>query len=397
MQPNFPLRSSVVAGLLAATWSGVALGGEGDLLTLSASALYSYDSNVFRVADGVYPTGNNHRGDSILAESAGADLNKVFGRQRIYGNLSVKDSHYQDFTFLNNQGYQGMLAYRAGFGSDSEAGVFYSNSNQLSNYADRTGIYERNMVNTIRYGGDVMLRVAGDWMGVASASQGHDRNSADDLKSGGSEIQAYDGGVRYAPRGSKNYVEARYRNSSVDYNESVYDYRQDEGRVTALWSPNLVSSFEGSLSRINNRHQNRDSYDFNGWAGYFSYTWRPTVSTSTSLRLARDVGASGDAWGSFSRTNSMSLRQTWQASAKIAIEGGASYLHRSYLGYQTATTVNGEDSRRDKVYALDIGSTYAVTEKFQARMSVRRDERSSTIDTYSFTDWVTMLSVQYKF
>lgn len=403
MPSKFPACCSTIAVLLAAIWSAGAVAGEGDLLSLNASAGYSYDSNVFRIGSDRKPTGQDHRDDSIWSAAVGVDLNKVIGRQRFYGNGSVTQSKYQDFDFLDNTGYQGTLGYRLGFGSDSEAGVYYSRSNLLNNYADLTGYYDRNMLSSDRYGGDILLRIAGDWVGVGSVTQGHDENSASDRQAGNSDIRAFDIGVRYAPRGSKNYIESRYRESSVDYERvggaTNFDYVQREVRLSGLWSPNQISSLETSAARVRSRHEDLQNSDFSGWSGYVGYIWRPTVASSTTLRLSRDVGAAGDAWGSYSRTNGLSLKQAWQTTSKLGFDANLAYQRRVFSGYQTISgaVVNGENERRDKIYTASVGGSYAFSEKLSTRLSLRNERRLSNVDVYSFTDTIAVLNAQYKF
>lgn len=403
MPSKFPAHCSTIAMLLAAIWSTGAVAGEGDLLTLTASAGYSYDSNVFRIGSDRKPAGQDQRDDSIWSAAVGVDLNKVIGRQRFYGNGSVTQSQYQNFDFLNNTGYQGTLGYRLGFGSDSEAGVYYSRSNLLNNYADLTGYYKRNMLSSERYGGDILLRIAGDWVGVGSVTQGHDENSASDRQAGNSDIRAFDAGVRYAPRGSKNYIESRYRESAVDYERvggaTNYDYVQREVRVTGLWSPNQISSLEASAARVRSSHEDLRSSDFSGWSGYVGYIWRPTIVSSTNLRLSRDVGAAGDGWGSYARTNGISLKQTWQATSKLGFDANLGYQRRVFSGYQTVglAASAGEDERRDTVYTAGLGGSYAITDKLSTRLSLRNERRVSNIDVYSFTDTIAALNAQYKF
>ena len=57
MQANIPVRFSIIAVLVASLWSATAVAGEGDLLTLSAAAGYSYDTNVFRINSAYRPAG----------------------------------------------------------------------------------------------------------------------------------------------------------------------------------------------------------------------------------------------------------------------------------------------------------------------------------------------------
>lgn len=403
MHPKFPVRYSVVAVLLAIGASGTAMAADGDVLTMTATAGYNYDSNIFRVASGTTPSGYSYRGDSTWSVSAAADLDKTVGRQRFYGNAVVTDYSYQRFSFLNNDGYQGTLGYRLGFGSDSEAGVYYTGINKLNNFADRSGLYSRNMVNQTRYGGDLLLRVAGDWMGVASLMEGRDTNSVSSQQAGNANIMAYDAGVRYAPRGSGNYIETRYRKSVVDYDaylgvNSLYNYHQDEERVALLWSPNQISSIEAGAGVVRSSHEHMSSLDFDGWTGYVGYIWRPTIASSTNLRLSRDVGSAGDAWGSYARTNGISVKQTWQATSKISLDGSVQYQDRTYLGYLTAdTAAAGEGQRKDKISSFGLGSGYAITNKLQTHLSVAREHRTSNVSGYSYSDLSAALTAQYKF
>ena len=263
--------------------------------------------------------------------------------------------------------------------------------------------YNRNMIESERFGGDLLLRVAGDWMGVASVTAGRDENSAYDLRGGNSDVRAFDAGVRYAPRGSKNYIETRYRETEVEYDKLegnfLGDYRQRELLLTGVWAPNQKSSFEAGVGTVASKFEEVGDRNFDSWTGYFGVVWRPTAVSTTNLRVSREVGAVGDSWGSYARTNGLSLKQTWQTTAKLSFDGDLAYKHRTYEGYQLANlaAVTGEDRRRDRIYQAGIGGNYAVTEKFSTRLSARYERRLSNLDVYSYSDTIYMLTGKYKF
>lgn len=370
-----------------------------DVLALVVGQRLAYDSNVFRLPNGQNPVDYDQRHDMLWTSSVRGELNKSFGRQRVYGDLGAAYVKYQEFSHLDHQSYQGSLAWRAGFGTASEAGAFYRRSRGLSSFDDRTGFSRRNMLTTESYGGDLMLRVAGDWLGVASTSYTENSNSLSELKSGENDIVTGDVGVRYAPR-TGNYADVRYRRSRYDYNRvttSDYSYDQDEIRLSARWIASGRSTLDTGVSLVRSHHDELDSLDFTGLAGYFAHTFRFTGASQVVTRVFRDVGAVGDAWGSYAKTTGISVTPSWQASAKLKVFGEASWRERDYEGYQTAAASVQNDQRSDSIRMLSIGASHAVTERLDLRLELRHERRDSNLADYDFTDHQALLNAEYRF
>lgn len=370
-----------------------------EVLALVVGQRLAYDSNVFRVSDGENPAGFDQRHDMLWTSSLRGELNKSFGRQRVYGDLGAAWVKYQEFGHLDHQTYQGFLAWRAGFGAGSEAGAFYRRNRSMSSFDERTGFSQRNMLTAESYGGDVMLRVAGDWLGVSSLSRTENSNSQEVLKSGENDILSWDAGVRYAPR-SGNVADLRYRRSRYEYNRvsaSDYSYDQDEIRLSGRWVASGRSTLDAGVSLLRSRHDQLDNLDFTGLAGYVVHTYRFTGASQVVSRVFRDVGAVGDGWGSYAKTTGISIMPSWQASAKLKVFGEASWRERDFKGYQAFAVAGSERQRTDKIRLLSVGASHALSERFDLRLELRDERRDSSLAGYDFTDQQALLTAEYRF
>lgn len=393
-------RQTLIAGCVAALCSGGAWAAQGDVLSLSVGQDYTYDSNVFRVADGQNPSGYSHRSDSIWTTHASAALDKEFGRQRITASLGGGHVSYGSFSHLNHDRNAIQLGWRLGFGTASEVGVSYNRAENIGRFEDRTGFSQRNMVTSESLAADLMLRVAGDWLGVGSVAKGSYENSVDTLRSGDSEVLSSDLGVRYAPRNG-NYVDFRVRKSDFEYNRvpagsADYSYEQRELRLTGRWKPNGVSTLEPGVSLVRSRHDSQTALDYTGWTGFLAYTWKPTGALSETLRVAREVGAVGDAWGSYARTYGISSNTRWQTTAKLGLFLDASWRAQSFRGFQNLNQADG-GRRLDYLWSLGLGADYLLSDKFILALSVKDMDRRSNKAVYSYSDQQVQLSGQYKF
>ncbi|PAS97540.1 MAG: hypothetical protein CGU28_04905 [Candidatus Dactylopiibacterium carminicum] len=376
---------------------------EGDVFGLNIGQSFSYDDNVFRIPDESLPQGYSQQDDLISYTTVRGEMNKSFGRQRVYGDLGATQAKYQEFTRLDHQSYQGFLAWRMGFGTASEAGAFYRRSRAMSNFDESITWSGRNMLTTETYGGDVLLRIAGDWLGVASVTQAENRNSLEEFRSGESRVDAYDAGVRYAPR-TGNYVELRYRRSVYDYfnrsGSNDYSYNQDELRLNSRWVASGRSTLDSGISLVRSRHENLDYLDFTGLAGYVAYRFKPTGATTIETRLARDVGSVGDGWGSYAKTTGLSVSPSWQATAKLELSGEVAYRHRKFDGYQALSSgnvVNDNSDRTDRIQVLRMAAKHAVTPDLSLNLGLRYEKRDSNQNTYDFIDRQVTLSAFYRF
>jgi hypothetical protein len=400
MQPVQRFRSSMITALVAALCSGAVHAAAPQVLSLTVGEDYTYDSNVFRVHDDTLPAGFSHRSDSIWTSRATAALDKEFGRQHLTASLGASHVSYGSFSQLNHDTNNVQAGWRAGFGAGSEAGLSYNHSQTMSNLEDLTGSSYRNMVTSDSLVADVALRVAGDWLGVGSVSRGGVDNSRSELKSGEYYVSAYDAGVRYSPRNG-NFVDFRVRKSEFQYNrvdpsKADNSYEQNELRLSGKWVPNGTSSVESGVALIQSSHDqaSQQDLDYTGLTGYVNYTWKPTAGFSSSLKLARDVGAVGDVWGSYAKTDSLTSFSRWQSTSKLGFFVDASWRKQAFEGTQSLTVAG---DRRDRLWSLGVGSDYLLTDKLLIALSVREQRRLSNVTTYSFTDKLVMLTGQYSF
>ncbi|MFT4171458.1 MAG: outer membrane beta-barrel protein [Rhodocyclaceae bacterium] len=421
------MRRSTVFGLMAAAY-GTAFGqaglevaplqqqspvqaqqrfiDDGDVFHVYVSQGLRYDSNVFRLADDTHPEGKDHQDDWISQTSAGLDFNKQFGRQRVYGFVGGSLVRFSDFDQLDYNSTSIRAGWTTGFGSDSTASLKYQNYRAPMDIADRVN-RSLNMVTDNRLLADAAVRVAGPWMVVGGVIGARSRNSADDAKGGDNDSFSAEAGVRYAPR-TDNYVDLRFRQSKYDYvNVLAPDtggdpssggdnsYKQSEWRVSALYEPTGVSTFDGYVAWQRREHDHLASRDFSGWSGQLNYTWNVTTITALKFQVYRELGAINDASATYARTTGASFRPYWQATSKIALSALLDYRKRQYTGNQAAGSTLPQ--RKENTWTLGVNADWQITRNWLIQASLASAHRNANVAADSYDDVLAFANVRYRF
>ncbi len=333
-------------------------GAESHPYTIGLSASVGHESNLLRLADDQPAPEGYRRSDSIRSVVLLAGLDQAFGRERVYANLSLRDSRYAANSIYDNQGYT------------AQAGLDWSTvgrvSGSLSANANRAlysfnigydgGFLRRvNLQDTRDLSASVAIGLVTQYSLMFSAGHRQVGNSLDDAA-----VQALDYrqdnasvGLRWRPSSAAawtvNLVQTRGRYPKYQPLPTG-GYAGDRFRQTSL-DLGLAMQTGGAsdldlhvgISRLN--YELNEGRDFTGATGRAVWSWQPGARLRLSTRLSRDTGQNSYAvtvfgtpgTAEYSRVyDSLGLQAGYELSAKIGLTASWQVVQR--------TTVNTIDN-----------------------------------------------------
>lgn len=368
-----------------------------EVLGFSAAQGVRYDSNVFRLADDT-PTAATadagQRHDFISTTVVRAGMDKQFGRHRLFLMGEVSPVRYRRFDELDYVGQDVLADWSGRIGTYGRYGLNYEHLRVATNPAEQL-TPSGNTATTDRVGADIGLPVGPRWQVVTAWRADRTQNSAQTEQGGNNKGWAADGGVRFLPATGNN-VDLRYRHSRYNYPNVIptlltdNTYSQEELELSSNWQIDEPSRFEGRTSYVRRRHDNVPGRDFSGWIGSLKYVWRPTVDTSASVRVFKDLGAVSDSSASYAKTWGISFLPAWNLSPKVALGSVLEWHRRVYDGFSLISR-SPENTTR-----VGLNARYSATRNWQFAFSVADEHRTSSDSTHEYSDVISSLSVQWK-
>ncbi len=363
---------------------------------LSASQRFSYDSNLFRVADGL-----PEQSDTISTTSLTVGVDQPIGRHRVYGSIGVSRTMYRDADELDSTGYN------VAVGANLEATSRLSGSVRLgatrsqasfSSYGSLTGTSGRNLEEAqtadlrIQYGG------ASTWVLEGLANYTDVEYSATGFAARDRRSNMVGAGLRYQPGGPWTLgLAARRTNGSYPSFAAgaADDYDRTDVDLVATYTPTGASRLTARLTQTNEDHDLDTSRDFDGLTGELRWDYQPTGKLALAVNLARETGSGtvgytivppsaevppgSDpmlAYLTDSRLSSrFGLEARWSATAKIAVAGRANYSRDRY----DSSTVGGAGDLRGSTRSYGLTVDYNITRVWALQAGVGREQRRSDV------------------
>lgn len=355
----------------------------------------AHESNLLRLKDGQGPAAGQKKADTVATTSLVGGFDQPIGRQRLYGNATLRSNNYADNSEFNNQGYGLSL------------GADWSTVNRISGKLDlasqrnfrqfdpaesdattpasrRKNIESAKQVNAVGRIGTVtrLTAEAGlSWRKVDYSDISYSRAEYDQT---GASL-----GLFYRLGGFTN-VGLRLRNARTDYFNSPGDKRsRNDVDLIGDWTPSALTKLSGRLSYGKEDAKLASVADFSGFSGELQANWQATGKTNLSMRLVHDTGqeaASQNIGGTtlfandFSRTTTgLSLGANYAFSSKINFTAGLSTSRRdlknSQFGLIVGSPVSADGS--DTTTVLSLGARWQPTRVFSLGCDIRQEKRSA--------------------
>lgn len=364
------------AVLICALYGGVAHA-EDDALRPFVALGYSYDDNLFRLADG-NPGYDNTRGDHSRQVQAGLDFFHTYGRQGINLQAKVSKVTFEHFTQLdyNSKDYHATWIWQLGNHLSGNAGSSYTQV--LAPYTDVV-TRERNLRvqkhtfvdGTWRFhpSWDVRASVSHDRYSYDLASQHYnDRN--DDVLEAGVDYLASSGSLigLQADQVKRRYDDLRrFGALQVDAGNE-----QKGVKLRMLWRATPVSSLTFLGGWVQHSHVYFTERDSSGFNAKLNGTTTVGGGVSLNAALWRQYDAVESPLASYSLNTGASVNANWIITSQLKATADTRYLRRHFDGLlASANALDISDINRTHSLGLEYGPSRRVL----LSASVFRDSR----------------------
>ncbi|MDD5363793.1 MAG: outer membrane beta-barrel protein [Gallionellaceae bacterium] len=385
-------KLSLLSTLLIST--GV-LADEADVFNLYASAAYTYDSNLFRLADGVDPTplvGKSDRSDNVLGLTAGVVINQPISQQRIKLDASVNHNAYANYGFLDYDAlqYNGTWFWHLTPRISGIASMARSESlvgfDRKSDYAKTVRTSDKNLFEA-----DYWL--TGSWHALAGYVQDKQSDTTVVQQENAFNLKGWSAGARFDP-GSGRTLELRYLKRDGEYANTNASFSQDEFEARLIYPFNDKTRMAATVARVDRSHPNKPARDYSGWRGKLGLDWLATGKVGLNAEYRRRLESWQDVYSSYYTSDSLSVGPYWAVTAKQKLSAGLVFSKDRYDG---APASWAGPLRDDKRQALVLGWTWEPTRTIDVGASVRHERRDSNLSGLDYKDTSVGLNVRVMF
>lgn len=376
-------RLSVLASLLGLTAPALA---QQSPYYLGGSLGVTHVSNIYRTG-GAEPRND----DTVTSTSLLAGLDQRLGRQRLFGDVSLRNNRYENNRSLRNN------AYSLNTGLDWQtverlSGQLSLNSNRSLaqfNPGDAPAITRKNIEQTdqarasVRYGLLSLLSL--------EASLQHRRRNYSAV-----EYDPYDYrqdsvslGLTYRPSAllslgvALRHGEGKYPHYRlVGGAYQADDFKSQGIDLTGTWTASGASTLSARLSASKRDHTQGGARDFSGGTGSLSWRWQPSSKLLINSTLMRDtgdetsffsLGSIGGITSDYSRlTTSAQINASYEFSGKILLDAGLSHYDRDLSNSFGSNRVDGND----RTTALSLGARWLFSRNGLLGCNINHDKRS---------------------
>ena len=384
-----------LAGAALALWAGSA-GAQQSPWSVGGSMLLSHDSNLLRLADTQQPGPDDSRSDTVLSTALVGSLNQNIGRQRVFGNLTLRDNRFERNAKYNNQSYNGALGLDWSTINRISGNLSLSAARNLSTFnAEGVGLLpEKNLETTQAVNASVSVGLVTEYSLELGAGRRRVRNSVQDERvlSRDVNLDTLSLGLAWRPRGAFSLTGALRQvnalfptfrantntNANANANANGYEsdrYKQQQIELIAALQPSGASTLDLRLNFGDTRYLINEERNFSSVNGSLGWLWQATGKLRLTTRLARDKGQ--DNYPSsvpffFSRIpvtlsdsrviTTLRLQADFDVSAKVAMSSSLQHARRS-LDRNTLAVANtlslGTSNGKDATTVFTLGARWA--------------------------------------
>ena len=309
-----------------------------DTVFLRGTAFVGYDSNVFRVAEGVTLPAIEG-GDTYYGLGAGIRLDLPISRQRVTANAYFDKYWYRRFQQLDYNGYGGNATWHWRAGNDwyGQIGGGMNQSRQYSTDPLVPQVTIPRLLRTYNALANVRYALTPRWevqAGVSAYSSSYSNDSSGDFQSSTLDF----GAVYRSPRGNSTGFRLRYQQgrwpnrSAVTADELGAEYQQYTLSAVLDWRLSGRSRLYGDIGYTMRSRQDVQQGDFNGLSGHLTYDYSLSGRTTLRTTIYQVRGPTDVDFATYSRTTGVTFGPVYQLTGKIELRGSLAYSEVEYLG-----------------------------------------------------------------
>lgn len=378
------LRASLLTGAALLAMGGAALAEESPYYVGGSLGLY-HVSNIYRQP-------NAANSDNVATASLLAGIDQPIGRQRLFGDASVRHSKYRRDSKLDNTGYS-LSAGLDWAALDKLSGKLSAKaSRNLASYASSAeviGVTEKNIESNRQAELSARYGLAGPFS--LNGGLGHQRReftvpAYKVLEYRQSQVHA---GIGYRPSELLSFgVTGRYTDGD-GFTRVVgaiaplpNGYKRRDIDLSAVWQASGASTLSGRVSYSHVSNDTATISNYSGVTGRLGWQWRPSGKLAFNANLIRDtvqenLGGIAGFSGETNRVNTVANASvTYQLSTKLIADASASAgrLSRSGIGASS-----------DRSTSASLGLRWLPRRNVEFGCQISQDERDSSIDALNYT------------
>ena len=362
---------------------------------VGGSVAYGHLSNALGQADEAdLPSGYASRSDNVTSVALIGGVDQNIGRQRVFGDLTLRDNRYQRNKLLNHRNH----AVTAGVDWQTieriSGNLTLRSSQDLVRFStfERPTSSGRNLVKARQVDAGARIGVVTRY--TLEGGAGHRKVDYSESSYDGrdySQNSAFVGG-RYWPGGS-NYVGLNLRKVEGEYPRYVQPRTGLAGDRFDRQDIQLTVSLQGSadsslllrVARSDIDYQLQQASDFSGFTGLLRGSWRPTGKIQASAEIARDRGqdiayeipALRLRLESARLATAARLQLAYAASAKVEMHSNALFSRRTVV--QGDTQLNTEERGRERATQWGLGVSWTPTRTSRVGCDLTSERRRADI------------------
>ncbi len=395
-----PPTRRLAATCLALALAAPAATRDEDVYNINVFASDRYDSNLFRLPDGVQPFGNGRRSATTRSAGVNFQIDKTYGLQRF--DLSTTNSHdsYDPYDFLDATARSYNASWAWTLTPSITGNLSINRSEAPNNFSDTGVIVEANKRRTEERRFDANWRPGAALHPRVSVTQNEDISDQTTFDRQNSKTTSIESALVYEFRSgnSADLYFRRGRGNYLDLNadpsaEADSQFDERETGISGHWRGTGTSALDGRLGYLDREHRTFASRNFSGPVGNLSFTYEFTGKTSLQLNASRTLSSIQSQTTSYSADETFSVTPVYSATSKITVRPSYSVTRRTFRG---GLVDDGPDLRmimRDTSLSVD----YAVIRALSLSLSVTRSNRSANDRTYQFADHGASVSAAFRF
>lgn len=335
-----------------------------------------HDSNVYRTPDG--------RGDTYGATGLVGGFDQSIGRQRVFGDLNLRNNTYAREKTLDNVSYGVTAGWDWATIEKLSGGVLLNVRQGLATYDNNSSAQPtlaRNILKTEQFA----ARVRWGGTGVLNLNSAYSYSHVDYSETPASESAQHTGSIgasyRIGPTlrlGTALRLSRNVQPKALQSAPGVFEENKVNGRyldLTADWLPSVQTGLNARLSWTRQTNSGVSDRDFSGLTGGLNASYAPTAKLAFSASLSRDTGANSSFFNLTNPTtgqstasvaendhtyDSLALGATYAATAKIGVNAGVGYRHGRIKDQVLIGNLVSTDERNDNTSSASIGASYAI-------------------------------------
>jgi exopolysaccharide biosynthesis operon protein EpsL len=403
-------RGATVASLAVLAGAGTALIPRlafalgNDTVFLSANAGVAYDSNVFRIAEGVNPPGrdSSNKSDVIYGIGAGVRFDLPVSRQRFRGDASATKYMYSRFDELDYTGYTlgGIWDWRAGSKWHGSARAGLTQTRQK--YSEQVGFFIPSLLKSFDAGLDARYVLTPSWELQAGASTSRTRFSEQFLQIDDFDLTSLSVGASYRTKAGNStggrllYEQGEWPNRPpapiVPFGN---EYSQYTLSAVMDWQLTGKSQLSGDIGyTAQDRQEGAVGESVNGLSGHLTYNYSLTGKSTVAASLYQTRGPYEDLTATYIKTTGIDLAYINQLTAKTVARANATFSKLDYLG---ESVLPGTTERKDELASLGVSVTYQATRTMSLSSGVRYDQRRSNVQFGDYNVYYVYLNGRIEF